>query len=180
MQSASTYPWFALHVHTRREPVIKRALEFKSYETFLPTYKESRQYADRVRKLDAALFPGYVFCRLDTENRLPVLITPGVYDIVRTGDVLQPVEEAVIEDIRRIVTSGCNAKPWPFLKTGDRVRVQFGSLFGVEGFLIREKGTDQLVISVSMLQRSVSVEIERSWIQPLGHSQKCSPRLVAA
>jgi transcription antitermination factor NusG len=180
MQFGSTYPWFALHVHTRREPVVQRALDSKSYETFLPTYKECRQYADRVRKIDSALFPGYLFCRLNLDDRLPVLITPGVYDIVRAGEALQPVEDVVIAAIQRVVTSGCNAKPWPFLKAGDKVRVQFGSLAGVEGVLISEKGVDRVVLSISMLQRSVAVEIERSWIQPLVQSQKCSTVPIVA
>ena len=162
----SSYPWFALQVHTRRESVVEQALRRKSYETFLPTYKECRQYSDRVRKIDSALFPGYLFCRLNVENRLSVLTTPGVYDVVRAGERFQPVEESEIAAIQQVVTSGCAAKPWPFLKAGDRVRVQFGSLAGVTGYLISEKGTERLVLSISMLQRSVSVEVDRTWVQP--------------
>ena len=164
--SRSPYPWFALQVHTRRESVVQHALHRKAYETFLPTYKECRQYSDRVRKMDSALFPGYLFCRLDVETRLSVLTTPGVYDIVRTGERFRPVEETEIAAIQQVVTSGCAAKPWPFLKAGDRVRVQFGSLAGVTGFLVSEKGMDRLVLSISMLQRSVSVEVDRTWVQP--------------
>ncbi len=52
--------------------------------------------------------------------------------------------------------AGCTAKPWPYLKAGDKVRVGFGSLTGVEGLMIQEKGEDRLVLSISLLQRSVS------------------------
>jgi hypothetical protein len=119
---AAPFPWFALQVRTRGESAVESALNSKSYETFLPTYKECRQYSDRVCKLDSALFPGYIFCRLDPNERLPVLTTPGVYDIIRTGDQLQPVEENEIAAIRQVVLSKCAAKPWPYLKVGDMVR----------------------------------------------------------
>jgi transcription antitermination factor NusG len=175
MQSACPYAWFALHVHTRRETVVQSALQNKSYETFLPMWKVCRPYSDRVRKVDEAMFPGYLFCRLNPERRLQLLTTPGVYDIVRAGEKFQPVEEAEIADIRRLVESGCAAKPWSFLRTGDRVRVQFGSLAGVEGLLVSEKGADRLILSISMLQRSVSVEIDRTWVQPARQRVAATP-----
>lgn len=180
MLSAPLYPWFALQVHTRRESVVRDALQAKSYETFLPTYKECRPYSDRIRKVDSALFPGYVFCRLDVEKRLPVLSTPGVYDIVRLGETFRPVEEAEIAAIERVVTSDCSAKPWPFLKAGDQVRVQFGSLAGMTGLLISEKGVDRLILSISMLQRSVSVEMDRTWVQPEPKSHRILKSPAAA
>jgi transcription antitermination factor NusG len=180
MQSASHYPWFALLVHTRREPVVQRALECKSYETFLPMWKVCRPYSDRVRKVDEAMFPGYLFCRLNLEKRLTLLTTPGVCEIVRVGESFQPVEDVEIEHIRQLAESGCAAKPWPFLMTGDRVRVQFGSLTGVEGLLISEKGVDRLILSISILQRSVSVEIDRTWVEPAQQRQTLAATPVAA
>jgi transcription antitermination factor NusG len=133
-----------------------------------------------VCKLDSALFPGYIFCRLDPNERLPVLTTPGVYDIVSVGEKLQPVEENEVAAIRQVVISKCAAKPWPYLKVGDMVRVQFGSLAGVVGHLTSEKGVDRLVLSVSLLQRSVCVEIDRTWVQPEPTSHKVSTPLSRA
>jgi transcription antitermination factor NusG len=120
--------------------------------------------------VEAALFPGYLFCRLNPDKALPVLTTAGVYDIVRVGERVQPIDAAEIEAIRRLVASSCSAKPWPYLKSGDRVRVEFGSLAGVEGLLVSEKGVDRLILSISMLQRSVCVEIDRTWVQPVRQS----------
>jgi transcription antitermination factor NusG len=180
MQSAFPYPWFALRVRTRGESVVENALRCKSCETFLPTYTECRQYSDRVRKVHSALFPGYLFCRFDPERRLPVLTTPGVHEIVRVSEKLQPVDDEEIAAIRQVVTSGCTARPWPYLRAGDRVRVRFGSLAGLEGLMISERGADRLILSVSILQRSVSVDIDRSWVGPEPRSQRSADsRLVA-
>ena len=162
-----TFPWYAVKVRASGEIKVRQALESKDYLVFLPTYLEGRKYSDRIKKVEAALFSGYLFARLDVNNRLPLLQTPGVEGIVRFGDEFEPVKEEEILAIQKLIGSGAKAVPWPYLKAGDRVRVQFGAMEGVEGILIKEKGQDRLVLSVHLLQRSISVEIDRSWIRPI-------------
>jgi transcription antitermination factor NusG len=123
------YPWYALKVRTRGEVFVGTCLSHKSFETFVPTYQEARSYSDRIKKIDAALFPGYIFCRLDLERRLPILTTPGVEYIVSQERVPQPIPDEEIDGIMRVVKDG-QAKPWPYLKAGDRVRVRWGRLPG--------------------------------------------------
>jgi transcription antitermination factor NusG len=167
MEQSSVLSWYALKVRTNGESKPQEALILKGYETFLPTYIDVRRYSDRLKKVSAALLPGYLFCRLDAEHRLPILSTPGIESIVGIGGVPCPIEEKEIGVIRRVVQSGTRAAPWPYLKEGDRVRVQYGSLVGVEGTLIRTRGASRLVISIHLLQRSISFEIEREWVRPL-------------
>lgn len=161
------HPWYALKVRTRGESLVSTILQRKDYAIFLPTYKESRKYSDRIKTIDAPLFPGYLFCRLDAAHRLPILTTPGVDYILGNNGEPEPLPEQEIEAILRVVRSGGAARPWPFLKTGSRVRVELGAFTGVEGILLTERGTDRLVLSITLLQRSVSVEIDRTWIRPL-------------
>lgn len=167
MQSATPSPWLALQVRTRGEVLVEGALRRKSFETFLPTYKEVRHYPGRVRKIDAALFPGYLFCRVDPSKRLSVLTTPGVYDVVRAGEKLLPVEEVELAAIRHLIALNSAVTPWAYLKTGQRVHVYRGPLAGIEGVLVSEKGNNRLVLSISLLQRSVSVEVDRSCVRPV-------------
>lgn len=161
------YPWYAIKVRTRGESLVGTLLQRKDYEIFLPTYIESRKYSDRLKKVDTPLFPGYLFCRLDVTHRLPILTTPGVDYILGSNGEPEPLPEQEIEAIQRVISSGAAARPWPFLKTGSRVRVEHGSFRGVEGILLTERGADRLVLSIAMLQRSVSVEIDRMSIRPL-------------
>jgi transcription antitermination factor NusG len=161
------HPWYAVKVRTKGESLVGTLLQRKEYEVFLPTYQESRKYSDRIKKVDAPLFPGYLFCRLDAAHRLPILTTPGVDYILGNNGEPEPLPEEEIEAIQRVLRSGASARPWPFLKTGSRVRVEIGAFAGVEGILLTERGADRLVLSISLLQRSVSVEIDRTWIRPL-------------
>jgi len=77
---------------------------------------------------------------------------------------VDPSELAVIQ---RITMQGAPAEPWPLLNTGQRVRVERGPLAGIEGILSELRSRSRIVVSVSLLQRSVAVEIDRDCISPI-------------
>lgn len=154
------YPWFALQVRTRHEAGVADYLRGKGYEYFLPLYKDRRRWSDRVKEVDSPLFPGYLFCRFNPQNRLPILKTPGVTQIVGYNHVPVAVDEEEIKAIRTLVVSGLPNHPCPFLRVGNRVRIEAGALRGLEGILLEVKGKRKLVLSISLLRRSVAVEID--------------------
>ena len=174
------YPWFAVQVRTRGESLVDSLLRGKAYETFLPTYLECRQYSDRIKKIDTALFPGYLFCRCDPDDWLPIIKTPGVQRVVSFSDRPVPVDEGEIETIERLVRAPAAAHPWPYLKAGDRVRVEVGAFSGVEGILVSEKGADRLVVSVTLLQRSVALEIDLAWLSPVPQASAVTAKVLGS
>jgi transcription antitermination factor NusG len=139
-------------------------LENAGYECYLPTSKNTRQWSDRTKDVEVPLFPGYLFCRMNPHNRLPVLMTPGVLQIVGVGKTPIPVEEEEIAAIQRVGKSGLPTMPWPYLEVGHVVRIEEGPLRGLTGIVQKIKSGLKLVLSVSLLQRSVAVEIDRQWI----------------
>ncbi len=167
-------PWFALHVETNREKHVAALLRNKGYTEFLPLYRARRRWSDRYKDVQLALFPGYLFCRFDPLHRLPILTTPGVRYVVGSGRTPVPVSDDEIEAIRRIVTCGLSSLPWPFLRVGDFVRLEEGPLAGLEGILIQVKNQHRLVVSVTLLQRSVAVEIDRAWVRRLCRGRSLS------
>lgn len=163
----SGLPWFALSVRSRYERSAAQFLENRGYESFLPMYKSRRCWSDRIKELDVPLFPGYLFCRFDIHNRLPVLVVPGVVGIVGGTKLPRPIDLAEIEALQTAVRTGLPREPWPFLHVGDRVRIEHGSLAGVEGILLQIKGRHRLILSVTLLQRSVAVDIDSAWVSSL-------------
>lgn len=159
-------PWFALHVRTRHEAGVAAHLEGMGYEDFLPLYKTRTRWSDRTKEAETPLFPGYLFCRFDPQNRLPILKTPGVIQVVGYSRQPIPVEETEIEAIQALVASGIPSQPWPYLEVGEKVRIQSGPLRGREGVLVEFKGTHRLILSIALLQRSVAVEIEAALVKP--------------
>jgi transcription antitermination factor NusG len=169
---AIEYPWFALQVRTRHESGVANYLHGQGHESFLPLYKCRKRWSDRVKEVQIPLFPGYLFCRFDPQDRLPVMKTPGVMQIVGVNRVPVPVDEVEINAIQALVTSGIPNQPWPFLQVGERVRIESGSLCGFEGILMDFKGTRRLVLSITLLQRSVSVEIDSAFVSSVSASNR--------
>ena len=168
---SDNYSWFALKTRSRYEHFVATMLRGKGYELFLPVYISQRRWSDRMKNLELPLFPGYLFCRLDPMDRLQVIVTPGVVQIVGSGKNPIPVADAEIEALQTAVKSGLPREPWPFVHIGQRVRVEGGPLCGLEGILTGFKGQHRLVLSVTLLQRSVALQVEQSWIRPIPQPQ---------
>ncbi|HVT91942.1 MAG TPA: transcription termination/antitermination NusG family protein [Bryobacteraceae bacterium] len=161
------HPWYALSLRAGRERLASAALTGMGYEMFRPTRTVRRRWSDRVKQFEDALFPGYAFCRFDAGKRLPILTAPGVVSIVGIGKRLLPVDEAEIEAIRRLVASGLPLYPTPFLHVGRPVRIEEGALAGIEGILTEVRNRHRVVASISLLQRSVAVEIDPASLRAL-------------
>lgn len=159
--------WYALQLRSRWESSTAAMLSCKGYQTFLPVYKTAKRASGRSHEVQAPLFPGYLFCRFNVCDRLPVLITPGVISVVGIGRVPAPVEESEIEAIQRMVSTGMRVEPCPYLEVGQLVRIADGAMSGIEGVLTSFKGTRRIVVSISLLRRSVALEIDRSGVTPV-------------
>ena len=159
--------WYAIRVRPRYEKQVAQSIESKGIETFLPLYVARRRWSDRTKEVQTPLFDGYVFCHIDPAERLPVLVTPGVMHFVGIGKTPLPVDDGEIAAIQTVVQSGSVVRSWPFLREGDRVRIDDGPLRNVEGILLRTGDGDQVVVSVTLLQRSIAVEVDRAWLTPI-------------
>jgi transcription antitermination factor NusG len=156
--------WYALQVRSRRENHVVSQISSQGYECFLPTYRNVRQWSDRVKEVEQPLFPGYLFCRFNFHERRPVTTTPGVMQIVGTGRTAVPVDDNEIIALQLALSSGLPRQPWPYLEVGQRVRINYGNLRGLEGLLVNLKGNHRVVLSVSLLQRSVAMEVDAQWL----------------
>ena len=133
----------------------------------MPLYTARRRWSDRIKQLQLPLFDGYVFCKLNLLYRMPALTIPGVIQFVGIGKTPVPIEEEEITALQSVMKSGLPSMPWPFLQVGQRVLVQHGPLRDLEGILLQTKGSHRLILSVSLLQRSVAVELDRDCITPI-------------
>lgn len=164
---ACAVSWFALRVRTRSELMVSGLLQAKGYHAYSPSYVVERQYCDRKKRVQEALFPGYVFCRFLPTDLLPVVSTPAVRNVVGFGSRPQPISDDEMERLRRGVQHGQDVAPCPYLHTGQRVRVRSGALAGIEGFLVQVRSKHRLVISADILQRAVWLEVAARQVVPV-------------
>ena len=168
--------WVAVYTVARHEKVVARQLEERRIETFLPLCRSLHRWKDRKKEVELALFPSYVFVRIDPGKKLPVLQVPSVVSIVTFNGELAVLPEAEINALRNGLENHLCAEPCPYLKVGKRVRVVRGPMAGAEGILSRKKDRYRFVISVDVLMRSVALEVDASDLelvhspQPLGRS----------
>jgi transcription antitermination factor NusG len=154
--------WYAVHLMARHEKRVTQRLQENKVFTFLPLMKEIRQWSDRRARVEVPLFSCYTFVRMiqTEEERLKVLRTPGVLSFVGSERVGTPIPNEEIESLQIAIRQKIPFTVHPFINVGNRVRIRGGALDGVEGTLLGHSGEKSLVISVELLQRSVSFRVE--------------------
>jgi transcription antitermination factor NusG len=159
--------WYALYTRHQHEKVVSQILLGKGFDVFLPLYPVARACGSHNKKLLLPLFPCYVFLHGGLDRRVDVVSTPGVHAFVETANRPAVIPQPEIDGVRQTVESSLRVEPYPFLRSGDRVRVRTGSLRGIEGILIRKKNLFWLVLSVEMLGKSIAVEIQSSAVEKI-------------
>jgi transcription antitermination factor NusG len=170
--SAGTFPeagWYAVHTRARREKKIDGIFQKRQLQTFLPLLREDHRWSDRHKLVELPLFPGYVFVHMipTPQTRLQVLQTNGVIGFAGASREGSPVRMSEIEGLRTLVARGIAFSLHPFLQAGRRVRIRGGALDGVEGAIVSGGDGKRLVISVELIQRSVSVVCEGYDVEPI-------------
>jgi transcription antitermination factor NusG len=172
---ASMMPqWCVAYTSANHEKRVTEQLVNRSVEHFLPLYESTRRWKDRRVKLQLPLFPGYVFVRLSLCDRLRVLQVPGVARLVGFNGQLAVLADQEIEALRNSLVANLRVEPHRYLTVGHRVRIARGILAGVEGILIRKKNALRVVLSIELIMRSVSVEIDASDLDGSLHGKRAS------
>jgi transcription antitermination factor NusG len=154
--------WFAIQTVAKHEKRVTKQLQEKDVDTFLPLLPEIHRWSDRKTKVDVPLFTCYTFVRIvpAPEERLPVLTTPGVLGFVGSQREGTPIPSREIENLKTAIQDHARCGPHPFVTAGARIRIRGGALSGVEGVLVKRGNDHSVVVSVQLLQRSISVRID--------------------
>lgn len=161
LTAASCEPrWYAAYTRANHEKRVSEQLCVREVEHFLPLYSSVRRWKDRRVMLELPLFPGYVFVRMALRDRLQVQTVPGVARLVGFDGTPAALPDGEIDALRTSLGGAARLEPHPYLVAGRRVRVIRGPLAGMEGVLVRRKGTFRLVISIELIQRSVALDAD--------------------
>jgi transcription antitermination factor NusG len=163
---SSRVAWYVLKTRVGGELAAAANLRHRDFHPYCPMQKERRRYTDRIKIVESAVFPGYVFCQFSVQRKLPIISCPGVEYIVGFADGPTPVPEEELDNVRRMIAAGASAVKC--LAPGERVRVTHGPLEGVEGVLVRDRSGDRLVVSINLLNRGASLHINQDQVCPVG------------
>ncbi len=151
--------WLAAYTRSRHENNVASQLSCKGVESLLPTYARLSRWSDRIKRSQAPLFPQYVFVHVSDAERIPVLQTVGVVNLVSVGGKAAMLRDEEIDQLRACVARPNEVEPHPYLKVGHRVRVKHGPFAGCEGILVQKQNGTRLVITVAQIMKSVSINL---------------------
>jgi transcription antitermination factor NusG len=159
--------WFAAYTSAHHEKAVAERLAQRTIESFLPLYRTMRLWKNGCKvTLELPLFPGYIFVRIPTKERVRVLEIPGVLSLVGAMGNPVPLPEADIEALRAAI-HGINCEPHPYLVVGERARIKSGPLACLEGILLRKKNLLRVVLSLDLITQSMAVEVDADNVEPI-------------
>jgi transcription antitermination factor NusG len=159
--------WLVVYTRARHENTVARQLESKAVDFLLPTYALSARWSDRVKRVKSPLFPCYVFVHVNDDERVCVLQTAGVVNIVSVAGKPAALRDEEIAVLRECVVRPDDVEPHPFLQVGQRVRVKHGPFEGWEGILAYKKNSARLVVNVRQIMQSVSVNLDGADVEEI-------------
>jgi len=160
--------WFAVYTQSRQEKCLAKYFDQRAIECYLPLYRSARRWKDGSRvSLELPLFPGYIFVHIQRHERVRVLELPGVVRIVcGTGGELLSLPDTAVDALRGGLAEHA-VQPHPFLGVGERARIRYGALAGMEGVVVRYKGSLRVVLTLELIMRSIAVEVSCEDLEPV-------------
>jgi transcription antitermination factor NusG len=155
-----SHQWFAVYTRSCQEKRVGRHLSIRDMEYFLPVKRSQRRWNNGCAPtIEQPLFPGYLFVKIQRIERVRVLELPGVHSIVGTGKEPIPLPSAEIEALRRAIPV-MNMEPCAYLSVGEQARIKHGPLEGMTGIIVRKKNGLRFVLTLDLIMKSVSVEVD--------------------
>ena len=153
------HPWWVAHVKSRQEKVLARHLQPLGIPYYLPQREQKIRRAGRNFMSYLPLFPGYLFFRGTDDDRYAALRSNLVAQVIDVID--QPLLDAELGRLRTLQESGLPLVSHPYIEPGSAVSITDGPFRGYEGVVLRAKGRLRIVVSISMLRTSYTVELDR-------------------
>jgi transcriptional antiterminator NusG len=164
-----TGQWWVAHTKSRNEKALANDLVCKGVNYFLPMSWKVRKIRGRTIRSLLPIFGGYLFfCGKDRE-RLDVLKTNRVANLIEVKDQNRLIEE--LSQIDKAISAGANLSQHEYIKAGQRIRVIGGALAGLSGIVVKTKNAMRLVLAIDMLGQAASVEIGTDMIEPIEENE---------
>ncbi|MCE2708982.1 MAG: UpxY family transcription antiterminator [Bacteroidota bacterium] len=158
--------WYVMYTTSRAEKKVADRLQNEGLEVFLPLVEELRQWSDRKKKVQKALFNGYVFVKTHRNNLWNCLQVPGAVKFVNFSGVPATIREEDVEIIQRVVATGVAIETdGSEIAPGEKVKVIGGSLQNMIGECIEKGNKDYFLIRIPGIYQNMLVTIPRKFLQ---------------
>lgn len=151
--------WYVLYTVVRHEKAVNLALKKKNIESFLPLRRFVSRWKDRKKEVKVPLFPGYLFINANHESIYESLNTRSVVKVLGNSKGPTPIPNEQIDGIKKLIESNLVFNTHALISVGKEVVVTNGPLEGFIGKVIEKRGNYKLILSVDLIRRSISLEV---------------------
>jgi transcription antitermination factor NusG len=158
--------WHAVFTIPQHEKSVVKHLDLREVESFLPVYETVRVWKNRQRmKLILPLFPTYLFVHINFRERVKVLQSPGVLQIVG-GKGCAYIPDSEVEFLR---SGFCKQRiePYSDLVIGEKVRIKGGVMQGLQGTLVRKSDSMRFVLTVELINQHAAIQVDAEDLEPI-------------
>jgi len=160
-----TMLWWVAHTKSRREKALADFLTLRKVGYYLPLTKKRQPNNRRERYSLIPLFNGYLFFKGNRENRYTAYTSNHIARVLEVKD--QERLRTELNHIYQALAANALLSPCDFFSEGQRVRVTHGPLKDIEGVIDRKNGNCRLVLSVSSIGQSLSLNVEAEIVEPV-------------
>jgi transcriptional antiterminator RfaH len=154
----SDLPWFVAHTRPRCEKKLVRFCERREISALLPCYRAAHKYRGKTAVFRKPLFPGYVFLRVSGEQRMSILQSDCVANLLEVID--QETFARQLEEILRALETDLEIRLAPTIGEGTRVMIKHGPLRGIEGFVEKRYGTNTVLLRLDFIGQAAAVKVD--------------------
>ena len=166
--------WYVLYTKAQEEDRAEKNLAAWGIETFNPKIKKRQfnQFTGKATDFSRPLFPRYIFARFDIEKTLhKICNTRGVEKVIGFNSIPAPVDDHVIDLIQSKVAADGFVCLNDDLRRGDEVRINNGSLKGINGIFDRKmKDKSRIMVLLNTINYQASVIVASELVQRASHS----------
>lgn len=155
--------WWVAHTKSRNEKALAHDLTRKNISYFLPMTNKVHRRKGRTMRSLLPLFSGYLFFCGEENQRIELLRTNRVANLIEVKDQKKLLDELL--QIEQALRAGAPLTPYKYIKAGQRCRVMAGPLAELYGVVVKSKNTTRLVLQIDMLGQAASVEIDIDMIE---------------
>ena len=162
-----TSKWFAVYTHFKREKLVKKMLDQKGIECYLPLRKEVRNWSKKKRTMELPLISCYIFVKIRKAEYVPVLETEYVLKFIKFAKDLIAIPDNEIQLVKNILQDEVDFEMMPVDKfqKGDNIIIVGGSLAGTKGQLIDFEGKKRVLITLDYIQHTFNLSVEKHLIK---------------
>lgn len=167
----STPSWVAVMTYPNAEPLVAQRFEEGEppIEHYLPKIiAPDKRFKDKPHH-EKAMFPCYLFARINNKQIYQTRTTRGVLRIVSTQHSIIQVPERDIENIRRFEASlrDIHVHETVKLVRGARTVITEGEFAGMEGTIVKGCKDGNFCVSIDVMHISIVVRLSRKELQPI-------------